>query len=99
MFKSKVLAKKEEIVELCKNNDIDFMGLFGSVSRDEDTLKSDIDFYVKFKPDSKTSLFDIIRVETNLSQILNHKVDLVTNPNPFVLNSINQDLIKIYERA
>ncbi|TXI32385.1 MAG: hypothetical protein E6Q58_04065 [Niabella sp.] len=99
MFKSKILDKKEEIINICKNNNVSFIGLFGSVARNEDTLQSDIDFYVKFNQNSNVSLFDIIKIESDLSEVLEHKVDLVTNPNPFVLNSINKDLIKIYERA
>ena len=32
-----------------------------------------------------------------LSKILGREVDLIINPNPFVQNAINKDLITIYE--
>jgi uncharacterized protein len=97
VFKLKVIEKKDKIIELFKSEKISFAGIFGSVARDEDTTESDVDFYIKFIDNSNTSLLDVVRIENELAKILNRKVDVVTNPNSFVLNSINKDLIKIYQ--
>jgi len=52
------------------------IGVFGSVARGEQTHQSDIDILVDFK--SPIGIFDFIRLEDYLSQLLNSKVDLVT---------------------
>ena len=40
--------KELSIIRVCRNNDISFLGLFGSYSRAEQKEKSDIDFLAKF---------------------------------------------------
>ncbi len=50
-------------------------GLFGSCARGEDTEISDVDILVEFGDD--LSLIDYMRIELNLEDILNRKVDLV----------------------
>lgn len=52
------------------------IGVFGSVVRDEQTEKSDVDILVEF--DSPVGFFDFIRLEKRLSEALNKKVDLVS---------------------
>lgn len=50
-------------------------GLFGSCARGEDTEISDVDILVEFG--DNLSLIDYMRIELNLEDILNRKVDLV----------------------
>ncbi len=52
------------------------LGVFGSVVRDEQTEKSDVDILVEF--DSPVGFFDFVRLENFLSEKLNKKVDLVS---------------------
>jgi hypothetical protein len=52
------------------------IGIFGSVAREEQTERSDIDLLVEFsKP---VSLVTFMRLEYYLSDMLGNKVDLVT---------------------
>ena len=52
------------------------MGVFGSVVRDEQTEESDVDILVEF--DSPIGFFDFVRLEKQLSETLDKKVDLVS---------------------
>jgi len=52
------------------------IGIFGSVARNEETPESDIDILIKFG--DVPSLFEFVRMENDLSEILGRKVDLVS---------------------
>jgi predicted nucleotidyltransferase len=52
------------------------IGLFGSYVRDEQTEGSDLDVLVEF--DEPVSLFDLVRLENELTDRLGVEVDLVT---------------------
>lgn len=52
------------------------IGIFGSVTRNEQKPDSDIDVLVDFS--SPIGIFDFIRLENYLSKVLGAKVDLVT---------------------
>ena len=69
-------TKEESIIRACKNNDISFLGLFGSYARGEQKEESDVDFLASFS--RRKSLLDLVRIERDLSGILGVKVDLVT---------------------
>lgn len=75
--------------------------LFGSYSRGEETLESDVDIMVSFDKDAKISLFNYAGIICKLESLLNHKVDLVEEGTllPFAQQSVNEDKILIYERG
>lgn len=52
------------------------VAVFGSVGRGEDRAKSDIDFLVEFEPGS--SLFDLMHLEDDLTELLGCAVDVVS---------------------
>jgi uncharacterized protein len=52
------------------------LAIFGSVARNENKARSDIDILIDF--DSKRGIFAFVEVKTYLEEILNCKVDLVT---------------------
>jgi predicted nucleotidyltransferase len=52
------------------------VAVFGSVARGEATEDSDIDFLVKFEPES--SLFDLAHLTDALSDLLGRPVDVVS---------------------
>lgn len=74
-----ITIPKEKLVEFCQQNHIRKLSLFGSVLRDDFTSESDVDFLVEFLPDVRVTYFDLVRMERELSGILNgKKVDLRT---------------------
>ena len=52
------------------------MAVFGSVARGDDHPGSDIDFLVDFQPGS--SLFDLIHITDELTELLGRPVDVVS---------------------
>lgn len=74
-----ITIPKEKLAEFCQQNHIRKLSLFGSVLRDDFTSESDVDFLVEFLPDARVTYFDLVRMERELSGILNgKKVDLRT---------------------
>ena len=66
-------------MEFCKRNHIRRLSFFGSVLRDDFTPSSDIDVLVEFDPVNVPGLFDLTRMEEELSSILGgRKVDMRT---------------------
>lgn len=92
-----VLINNEDLVQLCRNNDILMIGVFGSVARGSATEKSDIDLLVKFSGDK--SLLTHIRLERELSHLLGKKVDLLTEAaiSPYLRDIIKSELQVLYE--
>ncbi len=68
----------EKIGKFCENWDIRELALFGSVLSDDFSVESDIDVLVTFSPDSTKTLFDLVRMEDELKQILGRDVDIVS---------------------
>jgi predicted nucleotidyltransferase len=66
----------EEIAEICSRHRVRELSLFGSAARGELRPDSDIDFLVDYFPDARPSLFDLIGMTNELSDLLGRKVDL-----------------------
>lgn len=62
------------------------MAVFGSVLRDDFDADSDVDVLVSFDPAATWSLWDLTRMQDELTAIIGRKVDLVEKEglrNPF----------------
>lgn len=72
--------------------------LFGSYSKGEAKLSSDIDLLVEFEP--SISLLTFIRYKRELETILGKKIDLLTKDSisTYIFPTIQKDLKLIYER-
>jgi predicted nucleotidyltransferase len=64
--------------QFCHRWKITELALFGSVLRDDFTPQSDVDVLVRFTPNSGHGLFDLVRMQDELAEILGRPVDLVT---------------------
>jgi len=81
-----------KIIEICRQHDVAWLGVFGSVARGEASEKSDIDLLVRFsKP---ISLLSHITVEDRLAEALGRKIDLVTEEalSPYIREQVMRDL-------
>ena len=68
-----------QLAELCRRHRIRKLSLFGSQLKGTARPDSDIDLLVEFEPDAGISLFDMARIELELSALLDErKVDLRT---------------------
>ena len=85
------------IVSYLRNYSPEYVGIFGSFARGENTDNSDIDILVRFH--NNLSLLQLINIENELSNKLGVKVDLITAgslKNDRVRKSIHNDLKIIY---
>jgi uncharacterized protein len=87
-------AKK--LIEICRQNDVSMVGVFGSVARGEATTHSDLDLLVRFS--KRKSLLAHIALERQLSTALGREVDLLTEAalSPYLRERILDDLQVLY---
>ena len=73
--------------------------LFGSIARDESNLESDIDILVELDY-SKPIGLEFFQMQIDIEELLNKKVDLVTEKalSKYIRPYIDQDKVLIYER-
>lgn len=69
---------KQKLADFCKSNHISKLSIFGSLIRGELNPDSDIDILVEFEKDRTPGLFSIIRMEMELTEMLERRVDLRT---------------------
>jgi predicted nucleotidyltransferase len=89
-------VERDIIVEMCRENDVSMVGIFGSTARGDASASSDIDLLVRFaKP---KSLLSLVRLERKLSVVLGRKVDLLTESaiSPYLKDRILNELMVIY---
>lgn len=92
-----LVGESEKIATICKKNDISFLGVFGSVAKNTNSAKSDVDLLARFS--KKKSLLDLIRVEEEFEQVLGKEVDLLTESSisPYLKESITKSTLPLYE--
>lgn len=66
------------LAEFCRRWKIVRLELFGSALRDDFGPESDLDLLATFAPDARWTLFDHMRMERELVQLLGREVDIVT---------------------
>ena len=86
----------EKLIQICRENDVAMLGVFGSMARGEATEQSDIDLLVKFS--ERKGLLAHVRLERILSESLDRNVDLLTEAaiSPYIRENILKDLQVIY---
>ena len=67
-----------QIEVFCKRRPIKSLAFFGSVIRNDFGPDSDIDVLVEFEDDARIGFFELGRMERELSELLNGRVDLNT---------------------
>ncbi len=90
---------RAKIAELCKKHRVRELSLFGSRSRGDNRPDSDFDLLVDFLPDAGIGLIEYSRMQIDLSEILETKVDLVTKKGlkDYVRDNVLADATPIYE--
>jgi len=88
---------EKKLRQTCKTYGIDFLGVFGSYGRGDQTPQSDLDLLVKFT--KRKSLLDMVRIEREISDSLGLKVDLLTEKaiSPYLREKIKSSLKVIYD--
>jgi len=97
MLRMKYKLDTHRLIDICQRNDVNFVGLFGSMARGDATDQSDIDLLVKFA--GRKSFLALVRLERELTTAMGRKVDVLTEGsiNPYLRDDILHDLQVIYE--
>ncbi len=87
------------LIDICRQNDVSMVGVFGSMARGEARKKSDIDLLVRFS--KRKSLLAVVRLERELSEALGRKVDLLTEGaiSPYLRERILKETQVVYEKG
>lgn len=95
VIKDEVLHRLKEHINEIREFQIEKLYLFGSVARDQEELKSDIDILIKFKGAPSFDLY--MDFKFYLEDLLGRKVDLVTEDaiRAEVRGFIEEDLIRV----
>lgn len=94
-IRSAVLATLEQELPCIRETyGVAEIGIFGSVSRGEDTAESDIDILYTFQP-GKATLANLTGLHDHLEQTFGRKIDLVSRKwiSPILRPIIEQDAI------
>ena len=76
----RISIPKEKVVDFCERWNITELAFFGSVLRDDFGPDSDVDVLVRFDPEARHGLLNMVRMEQELSDILERKIDLLSRP-------------------
>lgn len=84
------------LIDICRQNDVSMVGVFGSMARGKARKKSDIDLLVRFS--KRKSLLAVVCLERELSEALGRKVDLLTEGaiSPYLRERILQETKVVY---
>lgn len=98
MNKIEILKYLKSKQDFFRNNfGIEFVGIFGSFSRDEATDDSDIDILYTIKKNVKFSMFTYLKINKILEEFFHRKVDLVRDETlkPTFKKYIEKDLMYV----
>ena len=87
----------KQLPDLCRENNVAMLGVFGSVARGDDAPESDIDLLIKLK--EPIGLIGFIKLEDKFVEVLGRKVDLATEAalHPLIRQDVMKDLKILYE--
>lgn len=85
-----------QLINICRQNDVSMVGVFGSMARGEAKKKSDIDLLVRFS--KRKSLLAMVRLERELTEALGRKVDLLTESSisPYMRERVLKEMKIVY---
>ncbi len=99
--KAEPAVPRRGLVQLCRRYGVRKMSLFGSAARGELLPGSDVDLLVEFKPSSRTTSFEMVHLQDELSGLFGGRRVQLAEPgilrNPHRRRSILPDLRTIYE--
>ena len=84
------------MIDICRQNDVSMIGIFGSMARAESKKQSDIDLIVRFG--KRKSLLGMVRLERELTEALGRKVDLLTEGaiSPYMRERVLNEMQVVY---
>lgn len=75
---AQIAIPSDGIAAFCERWQVVELALFGSAVREDFGPESDVDVLISFDLRARRTLFDIVRMQDELSRMFDRKVDLVT---------------------
>ncbi len=96
-----ILAKREEIAELCRKHHVRRLAVFGSATRDDfDPSRSDVDLRIEFEREAIDRYADnFFDLQDALEELFQRKVDILSAPtirNPYFREAVESSLVTLY---
>jgi hypothetical protein len=76
-MKAQIEIPRDKIEAFCRRWQVSELALFGSVLRDDFRPDSDVDVLLRFSPDARHTLFDLVHMQEELRSLFGRDVDLV----------------------
>ena len=88
----------DALARLCVEFGVRELAAFGSVLRDDFTDQSDVDLLVEFEPGRRIGLFELLRLQHRLEDLVHRPVDLVPKDGlkPLVRDRVLSDARTVY---
>jgi hypothetical protein len=99
LAKANLNIQPERLADFCRRWKVTELALFGSVLREDFHPESDVDVLVTFADGAGWSLFDLVRMQDELQEVIGREVDLVERDalrNPFRRHSILGSMEVVY---
>lgn len=98
MNQSEALERLRAFSGALKERGATSLYLFGSTSRDQAGLNSDLDLFLDYDPRSKFSAFDLVAAKRLLQEGLGVDVDLTTRSglHPLIRNKVEAEAIRVF---
>ena len=95
----RAINNKKKLLEICKNNDIVFLAIFGSFVKEDFTEERDIHLLARLSESKR--LLDLVRIERVPSEVWGRNADLLTEASisPYLRDRIKNEMEVVYERA
>ena len=89
---------QEKLENFCQSHRIRRLALFGSYLRDSFGPESDIDVLVEFEDDAQIGFLALARIQRELSELLQRKVDVVpvTGLKPVIMEDVLKESEVVY---
>ncbi len=68
---------QEQLTDFCRRWGVSELALFGSILRADFRPDSDVDVLVSFMPSARRTLFDMVKMQSELEDLFGREVDLV----------------------
>ncbi len=96
---SQLQVSEAALRDFCQRWKLRELALFGSAVRADFGPSSDVDVMVTFRPDTGSTLWDLVQIQEELETLFGRRVDVLSRAtirNPFRKRSIERDLTVIY---
>jgi len=90
-----------KLLKVCQDNDVVFMGIFGSFVHGKQKRGSDVDIAIRYRKGTQKSLFDLVELQQTLSSTFGRKVDLGEFDciNPYIIDEVKKQMKVVYEES